>query len=305
MKVLIVCSGNNGSISPFVKEQVEELRKLNVIIEYYLIEGKGIWGYVRNLPWLKNKIKAGGYQLVSAHYGLSGLLACLQRIVPVVITLHGSDVNTPFVRPFSYLAHKLAKQSIFVSKYMAFELGVKQANVIPCGVDFSVFYPMIQEAAKKAMNLSPEKKYILFSSSFDRKVKNYTLAKKALNTMQDLDVELIEMKNYSRKEIAYLMNSVELALLTSYSEGSPQFIKEAMACNCPIVSTNVGDVRDIIEDTDGCYLTSYNIFDVAEKIKSALAFKGRTTGRKNVESYRSDLIAEEVLTVYKLAIDNT
>ena len=74
-------------------------------------------------------------------------------------------------------------------------------------------------------------------------------------------------------------------ILTSFSEGSPQIIKESMACNCPIVSTDVGDVRDVIGETEGCYICSYDPKDVADKIKLALTYseeKGRTNGRKRI-----------------------
>ncbi|MBK7380893.1 MAG: glycosyltransferase [Ignavibacteriales bacterium] len=95
MKVLIICSGNAGYISPFVKEQAEAISKLGVEIEIYPIVGKGVWGYLNNLSKIKKKIKEFSPDLVHAHYGLSGLVSCLQRVVPVVITFHGSDAYIP------------------------------------------------------------------------------------------------------------------------------------------------------------------------------------------------------------------
>jgi teichuronic acid biosynthesis glycosyltransferase TuaC len=73
-----------------------------------------------------------------------------------------------------------------------------------------------------------------------------------------------------------LLNAADLLLLTSLTEGSPQVIKEAMACNCPIVATDVGDIREIIGYTDGCYITTFKPSDVAVKIQAAFLL-----GKKN------------------------
>jgi glycosyltransferase involved in cell wall biosynthesis len=95
-----------------------------------------------------------------------------------------------------------------------------------------------------------------------------------------------------------LMNACDVMLLTSFSEGSPQFIKEAMACNRPIVSTNVGDVKKIISDTEGCFITGVDAKDVAEKLGFALKFR-RTEGRDHILSFENSLIATKILNVYK------
>ena len=99
MKILIVCSGNQENFKfeihhAFVYEQIEEVKKTyNIEYDTFFIKGKGILGYLKNLKTLKNKIRDYSPDFVHAHFGLSGLLSCLQNIVPVVITFHGSDVN--------------------------------------------------------------------------------------------------------------------------------------------------------------------------------------------------------------------
>ena len=97
------------------------------------------------------------------------------------------------------------------------------------------------------MKLDLEKKYILFSSNFENKVKNYQLLHDAKNYIKD-KFEIIELKNFDRKSVSRLFNAVDVAVMTSFSEGSPQFIKEAMASNCPIISVDVGDVKSIVKD---------------------------------------------------------
>jgi len=100
-----------------------------------------------------------------------------------------------------------------------------------------------------------------------------------------------------------LMNAVDLVLMTSFTEGSPQFIKEAMACNCPIVSTDVGDVKDVIKNTKGCYITSYIPEDVATKIELALNYGKKTDGREHIKHFDNELIALKILNVYKKIIE--
>ncbi|WP_133249967.1 glycosyltransferase [Marinifilum breve] len=299
LRVLIVCSGNKKSISPFVKEQVDELVSAGVMVDVFLIKGKGFTGYFRNIFRLWKQIGKASYDVINAHYGLSGLLAGLQFKIPVIVTFHGTDLYSAKLRFYSRMAQILSKKCIVVSPYMLPFVKNRNAAVIPCGVDFKIFYPMDKTTSKNKMKLSLDKKYILFSSSFDNQVKNYPLARKAVENLNDNSYELIELKGYKREEVALLLNSAELALLTSFTEGSPQFIKEAMACNCPVVSTNVGDVKDIISNTKGCYLTSFEPEDITDKIEKALAFGGKTDGRSQVSHLTSGLIAKKIIEVYE------
>ena len=92
-------------------------------------------------------------------------------------------------------------------------------------------------------------------------------------------------------------------MLTSLWEGSPNVIKEAMACNIPIVSTDVGDVREVIGNTEGCYITSFEPEYIAEKIELALQFGKRTDGRENIKHLESSLIARKIIDLYKKIVD--
>ncbi|MFO7526785.1 MAG: glycosyltransferase, partial [Ignavibacteriaceae bacterium] len=177
----------------------------------------------------------------------------------------------------------------------------KNNAVIPCGLNFDIFYPMSKNSAREKSGLDKDNRYALFSSRFENKVKNYSLAKKALEKI-DPKIELIELKDKTREEVNLLLNACDLFLLTSTSEGSPQIIKEAMACNCPIVATDVGDIKRVISETDGCYLTSFEPEDVTEKIKLALVFNGRTNGREKIKHFDNILIAEKIIEIYRTVI---
>ena len=119
MRILIIASGNSSHISPFVKEQAESLIKQGLSVDFFLIKGKGLFGYLKNYFLLMKKIRNKEYDLIHAHYGLSGLLATMQLSVPVVITFHGSDVNMKKNYIFSRIASRLSTANIFVHRSLS------------------------------------------------------------------------------------------------------------------------------------------------------------------------------------------
>lgn len=287
MKVLVVCrykEGYEGDVAPFVKEQVDAIRSYGVECEYFLVKGKGITGYFSHLKALKNKIKEYCPDLLHAHYGLCGLLANMQRKVPVVTTYHGSDINDGKVLPLSKVAMSLSAWNILVSRRALEKSGLKKKyTLLPCGIDLSDLQLIDKAEARRRLDLNVEKRIVVFPGAFDNKVKNVSLAKETMALLGDSQVELHEMKGYSREKAMLLLCAADVMLLTSLSEGSPQVVKEAMACGCPIVSVDVGDVRERLEGVDGCYVTlTREPNELAELLRKALAFDGKTPGRNRL-----------------------
>lgn len=301
MKVLYVFSNNAGSVSPFIKEQIDSLAALGVKYKSIAIKGKGIVGYLKNLSKLRRLIADFKPDVIHAHYGLSGLLAVLQRKVPVIITFHGSDVYLVKNRFLSWMASFLAADSIFVSHKMADLMNSRSGIILPCGVNMDIFSPKHKVLVREKLGLDQDAKYILFSSSFTNPVKNAKLALDAVEllNMRGVKCKLLELKGYSREDVARLLNAVDVALMTSFHEGSPQFIKEAMACNCPIVSTNVGDVASVVNGVDGTFISSHNIDDVAKNIENALNYNKRTQGRESIAAYDNINISLKILNIYR------
>ena len=167
----------------------------------------------------------------------------------------------------SGIVHFRDSHSIFVTEDIADQIKAKSSktDIIPCQVNMDTFYPVEKDKARIELNLLPSKRYVLFSSSFLTPIKNYPLAKQACLHFDNL--ELIELNGFSRREVNLLLNACDLALITSFNEGSNQFLKEAMACNRPIVSTNVGDTPWIFGNTEGCYITKPDPEDVIINIK--------------------------------------
>ncbi len=300
MRVLIVARCKNGRYAPFITEQVDAIEKQGVECNYFGVDGKGIAGYLRQLPKLKKVIRDFRPDLIHAHYGLCGLLANYQRKVPVITTYHGSDINAPKVFRFSKKAIRRSRFNIFVSrKNVETARPQKEFALIPCGINLED-YPLLDKAeSRHQIGLKPSGKYVLFAGAFDNPVKNSTLAKAAMEHVPD--AELLELKGYSRPQVAALMQAVDAFLMTSFTEGSPQVIKEALACGCPIVSVDVGDVRERIEGIDGCYIAARDPEDIARSIRDALNYDGRTNGRQAIEKngLSNDVIAARIISVYK------
>jgi glycosyltransferase involved in cell wall biosynthesis len=300
IRILIVARYKDKGFVPFVTEQVSALERAGVECRYFPVRSKGITGYLRHLPSLRKAIDEFRPDVVHAHYGLCGLLSNLQRKVPVVTTYHGSDINDPKVRRLSKIAIRLSRYNVFVSqKNLDLASPRKDYALVPCGINLED-YPIIGKSrAREQMGLPLGKKYVLFAGAFDNTVKNAPLAKAAVGLLGD--VELMELKGYSRKQVAALMQAADAFLMTSFSEGSPQVIKEALACGCPIVSVDVGDVRERLEGVDGCFVVNSDVSAVSKALEKAVIFDSRTNGREAIcrDGLTAGQVADKLLKIYR------
>ena len=303
MRILIVARRKNGHYAPFITEQVEAIKKQGVECVYFGVDGKGIIGYLRQIPELRKAIRLSRPGVIHAHYGLCGLLANYQRQIPVVTTYHGSDINYPKALLLSEKCIRQSRFNIFVSqKNIDVAKPKDNYELIPCGIDLDD-YPLIEKKeARMIMGLDPSRKYVLFAGSFDNPVKNAPLARETMKRIPE--ATLLELKDYSRAQVAALMQAVDALLMTSLTEGSPQVIKEAMACGCPLVSVDVGDVKERLEGIRGCYVVERNAESIAGKLREAFDFEGRTEGRNAIISggLSNDDVARRIISIYKSLI---
>lgn len=348
MKILIIASDKGGRFAPFIEEQIAALQARGVHIIRYGVTGHGIIGYLRELPALRRLIRAERPDIIHAHYGLSGLLANLQRRVPVVTTYHGSDINKPNILRLSKLAMRLSAHNIFVSaRNVALALGWAQAQctvysvqckgeenseaettastqpegrlhhtpytkhtLLPCGVNLTDDQLASRSEARAALGLEEHAQIVLFAGAFDNAVKDAPLAQEAVmkiapnrsNDLKEGAPRLQELRGFSRAEVNLWMCAANCLLLTSKTEGSPQVIKEAMACGCPIVSVDVGDVAERVSGVEGCYVVrTREPNDIAEALQEALHFTGRTNGRDRIleMGLSNEQIAKRLVAIYE------
>ena len=301
MRVLVVANSNRGRFSPFVVEQVEALRRRGVEVEYFGVKGKGMAGYLRNLPALRRHIAIFRPDVIHAHYGLSGLLANLQRAVPVVTTYHGSDIHSKGLVLFlSKLAIRLSQSNIFVSRKLYEMSAIRRQSyaVIPCGIDTALF-----SQQKGEWQWGDTMRHVVFAGAFSNAVKNAPLAQRAVERLEN--TRMIELKGFTREEVVKILRAADSLIMTSHREGSPQVIKEAVACGCPIVSVDVGDVCDVLEGIPNCFIADRDPGDIAEKLQRAASLCHRTDGMETIHSkgLSNDAVAERILEVYNKVIE--
>jgi glycosyltransferase involved in cell wall biosynthesis len=174
--------------------------------------------------------------------------------------------------------------------------------VIPNGILLDRF-KLINSNIREDLGLSDSKQYILFMGDKSLVRKNYNLVSSAYQLLGGKDIEILAPFPVKHDEVVKYFNAADVFAMPAFMEGSPNVIKEAMACNCPIVSTRVGDVEWVFGDTEGCYLSSFDSSDFAQKLKLALDFaekKGRTNGRQRIIELGLDsaTVAKRIIEVY-------
>jgi teichuronic acid biosynthesis glycosyltransferase TuaC len=305
MTVLFVCSGNKATgISPIIKHQADSLIKEGMKVDFFLIKGKGVSAYLKHIYWLRKYLKINQYDVIHAHYSLSGFVASFAGAKKLVVSLMGSDVikktiNRSIAKMFS---RNIWPVTIVKSNYMKTLIDSKRVMVLPNGVNLEVFNCIDKNIARQKLGWSFEKKHVLFCSSPVRLEKNFDLAKKAISALNsNLNIETHYIKNIDPKELYLHYSASDVLLMTSFWEGSPNVIKEAMACNLPIVTTNVGDVFWLIGQTKGCYITDFDEKNVAYFLTQAIDFANRTEGRERIKELKIDSIsiARQLIEVYK------
>lgn len=323
MNVLFISSGNDDryEIAPFIKSQGESLQKSGVHIDYYTIKGKGLLNYLKNIIPLRRHIKSQNYDLLHAHYSLCGWVAVLAFSgLPIVLSLMGADaVGTPSGKNRLTLKSRLLSYfTLLVQPFVSFIIS-KSPNIenvvyrkdrsviIPNGVRMDQFNAR-PEVSKTSMGLSESSRHVLFLGSPHDKNKNIKLLKSSLKHLNIDEVELLNIFDVPHDEVVkYLMVS-DVVSLCSFSEGSPNVVKEAMACNKPIVATNVGDVAWLLKDLNGCYVSDHSIEEFSDNIEKALNFSKEhqfTAGRDRLYHLGLDAksTADRIIQLYHSIID--
>ncbi len=307
MRILFVTnrypSADDPGDSPCIQEQQNALQALGHTVDVLVIPKReapikylrAMWQVFESVQFKKR------YQIVHAHYGYCGVVARAQAASPVVVTFRGSDVYARGERALGWLVARLADQSIVMTDDMKRRLGRQDILVIPYGIDTDLFKPQRADRARRELGLSPTAPLILFPYDPRRRLKRYDLVEQAVAQLKTEfpDVQVLSMYDRSHEDVVQFMNACDAMVLASDTEGAPVAVREAMACNLPIVSVDVGDVADVIRGTTGCYLAERDPKDMAAKLARVLRERQRTNGRTKALKMSIVHSASSVASVYE------
>lgn len=279
MKVLFVSSGNKRyGVSSIVDMQRKSLTQAGVDVDLFLVNGRGWLNYLRASYLLRSKIRKQKFDIIHSHYSFSTWVAIIAGGRNIVSSLMGSDVKASFFLRILIRISLLpfCRAIIVKSDEMKRDLSYDAANVVPNGVNLDVFYPRSSHECKQILGWDTEKLNVLFPSNPNRPEKNFGLLENALASSGMNNYVIHTLTDISFAEMATYYNAADIVCMSSTREGSPNAIKEAMACNKLVVSTKVGDVEWLFGSTPGLFLSEQEVQSFSASVEEAIEF-----GKKN------------------------
>ena len=291
----------------FVRDLVEDVRALGVDVEVLAFDGRQRkQAYARAGLELRRALRLGRFDLVHAHYGLTGVLATGQRRVPAVVTFHGSDTRIRWQAACSWLVARLGTP-VFVSRDGARRLGCPSADVIPAGVDLELFQSRSKDEARASLGWPERGRYVLLPGARENPDKGVGLFDAVVREARKRVVDLmpVSLEGFSREQVAQVMNAVDVTLMTSEFEGSPVSIKESLACMTPVVSVPVGDLPQLLAGLPGCALAPRDPVALADAMLRAFECGGDPALRQRVDRLSRRRVAERTVALYETVLART
>ena len=294
--------------SPQILDQIEALKARGVQVDtLYVDRYKGIKGYIA-AAWkiFLLSFQSKKYDLIHAYYGHCGFLARLQVRYPIIVTFLGSDLLHHRDGAIGKVVARLADGIIVQSEEMKRVSKRDDASIIPFGVNLNLFKPSPMEDVRHELGLAVNEKLVLFPWNPARAVKRVDLIQEAIQIVQQRagQVRLLPVFDQPHETVAKYMNACNAMILASDHEGSPMALREAMACNLPIISVDVGDVREIIENVEGCYICDREPSGIAAKLSLALERQSRTNGEQVIRQKDAAWSADQVLMLYQSVLES-
>ncbi|QFU83048.1 glycosyltransferase [Natronorubrum aibiense] len=305
MKVLQVVT----SPRPFFDQQVSALEARGIDCTVCSVPGahrgdstRSLTDYARFYPKLLSELRSGAYDLVHANYGLVAPFALAQPIRPVVLTLWGTDLMSDhsWLRSLSQFSARRASATVVPSRTMARALEADH-ELIPFGVDTDLFRPMPKEDARAHVGWETDRPIALFPYDPSRDVKDYDRARQLVE-LADVDLELRAVTGVDHDKIPYYMNASDVLLVTSKRESGPMVVKEAAACTLPIVSTDVGFVRETIDDVRNC-VVSDDDGALIDGLETVVDSDRRANGRDVIDGLGVDALGADLHELYRRVLD--
>ncbi len=321
LRVLIVSAlypkPDNPAYGAFVRAQEDTLRQHGVAVSLLIIRGDSPFSkYAKALRELHSRLATETYDVLHAHYSYPAAIARTQRKVPLVMTLHGSDLlgrigDDGKTEPISILDRKLAQGLAVVcdavtvqNQTMARLLPRNDAFIVPMEINLQLFQPMDRIAARQQLGLDPARRYLLFGANPQEARKGFAFAgavyERLKQRFRDLDW-LVIYKEPPERLMLYL-NAADALIFPSFQEGSPVLVKQSLACNLPVVATGVGDIPELLGGVAGCAVCPREIDCFVQHLAMVLEQPQRTEGRIVAERFSPGATFTKLMEVYTYAM---
>jgi glycosyltransferase involved in cell wall biosynthesis len=175
-------------------------------------------------------------------------------------------------------------------------------EVVPFGVDTDQFRPMDRETARERVGWDPDpdERTVLFPYAPDRPVKDFPLAQRVIERVPNATLRTVSGVDHD--EIPHYMNASDALLVTSERESGPMVVREAAACNLPVVSRDVGFAADVLDGVRNSAIADTET-GLATALERVLAAEGRSDGREAVAELGVDETARHLAQVYRSVLE--
>lgn len=300
---------------PFVRREADALRAAGHDVQIFGFDNTSYARFLAEAMMLRRVVGALNPDLVHAQFGkFTALLAALSGR-PFVITFRGTDINhntryswlrSALGLAASQVAGLFARGIVCVSREIQEKVLAcrwRPSIVVPTGVDLQLFRPMDRAAARQRLGYRPEERIVLFNAGKNPVVKDPELAAAAVCEAKAklAVIRFVVLDGTAQpSDIPLYMNAADVLLVTSRTEGSPTVVQEAMACNLPVVSVDVGDVRERLEGVAGCkVLDTRSPAELGAALAAVLTEGNRSDGRAHAHSLGIDAIATRLSEFYR------
>lgn len=316
---VIPATPDGGCAMIFAKRQIASLDKIGIKVKtFFLTSRTSPASLARERRKLKTEVQSFKPDLIHAHYGtMTAMLCATATTLPLVVTYRGSDLNlsarvgilrSMSGRLFSQLAALRATKIICVSEQLKNRLWWRKsrASVIPSGVDLHLFSPQAKDEARAQLGWSQAERIVLFNAGTSPRVKRLDLAQAGVESARKLcgRIRLVIVKgDVAPEEMPLYLSAADCLLFTSDREGSPNIVKEAMACNLPIVTVDVGDTVERLRGVEPTRIAKRDPQNLGAALADILNLNCRSNGRERVHEISGESIALKIRSVYEAVCD--
>jgi glycosyltransferase involved in cell wall biosynthesis len=306
VRVLVVTSLYPTAEHPergrFVADQVESLRRIDgVEVEVFQFEPGGT-SFVSAARELRRKHGRDRFDVVHAHHGLGGWAArALGGGAPLVVTFHGTDLEHRIVGRMSRALARVATLPATVSTNLARRRlagagSSQRVAVLPVGIDLDRFRPIARAEARAQLDLEPAGRYLLFPSDPARPEKRHD---RASALAREVGAELLAYGRVDPERVPLYINAASAVLVTSEREGFGLAALEALACDVPVLATNVGIAPLALSGIEGSLCAPFDIAAWAPIARKHLDNPDpRVSGRTRASLFGRDRMACRVFQAY-------